>query len=344
MGVFLMKIMVGYGTRPEVIKLAPVIRELQKHNVTVHTVFTGQHEDLIKDVYELVPPPDYALFCGGRSLTEMLNGIMKLAVKTYDCMIVQGDTVSAFALALSAFYQKTPVAHVEAGLRTWSLNSPWPEEGHRQMVDAISDYLYCPSMLAARNVDHGNVKPVIVGQTALDMIRITQGDQRQVGHDNTVLVTVHRREAFGKPIEQIFKTINNIAMFHEELEFIWPMHPNPEVQKHKHLLKAKNIREKGPLPYREMVMEMDRCKFAMTDSGGLQEELPYLGKRVVVLRPNTERYEAMIDGSCEIAGYTDAGIWSAFNEVNAHPVFDGECPYGDGHAAEHIVNHLLENL
>jgi len=341
-----MKIAVGYGTRPEVIKLAPVILELKDRGIDVTTIATGQHTDLLNDLFELVPPPDYQYHIGGQPLREMVEFLLDVGLKSYDCIIIQGDTVSAFALALTAFYQQVPIAHIEAGLRTWDLSSPWPEEGHRQMIDCISDYLYCPSFMSTRNIDgRCKAKPIVVGQTALDMIRITKGKMPNSStSSNMVLVTVHRRESFGKPIEQIFKAINNIAISNKDIEFIWPMHPNPEVQRCRNLITAENIEICLPLSYPAMVKAMCKCKFAMTDSGGLQEELPYLGKRVVVLRPNTERMEAVIDGSCVIAGYEESGIKDAFKEVNAYSVFDGDSPYGNGHAAEHIINHLLEAL
>jgi UDP-N-acetylglucosamine 2-epimerase (non-hydrolysing) len=263
-----------------------------------------------------------------------------------ECIIVQGDTTSAFAVALAAFYAHRRIAHIEAGLRSGDLRAPWPEEGHRRMIDEISDYLYCPSMKSSMMASSGYLKNqqiVTVGNTALDMIRIyLETHKPDIKPENQVLVTVHRREAINGSISEIFSAINEIALQMRYTTFLWPMHPNPGVQLHRELLTAENIKVVKPMKYGAMIEAILKSSFVMTDSGGLQEEAPYLGRRVVVLRDTTERQEAVANGSCVLGGTNRESILKAFEEVKGSCLYNGESPYGDGHAAKHIVNHLME--
>lgn len=339
-----MRFLVAFGTRPEVIKLAPVIHELKRRGSDFITFCTGQHVELLNDVRELIPPVDVEISLRGSPKEQIREILERIDDVRADCVIVQGDTTSAFGVALAAFYAGKKIAHVEAGLRSGDLRRPWPEEGHRRMIDEISDYLYCPTLGACRNVAEGEGRKIVsVGNTALDMARIyVESHKLSRKIEDQVLVTVHRREGMAEHGDEIFSTINEIAAREKHIRFIWPMHPSLAVQRHRALLTAANISVVSPMRYGETIECLLKCRFVMSDSGGLQEEAPYFGKRVVVLRDRTERVEAVANGSCVLAGTSRKPILRAFKEVSKSPYFFEESPYGDGHAAEHIVNHLLE--
>lgn len=342
-----MRFLVGFGTRPEVIKLAPVILELKKRGESVDLLSTGQHTDLLQDVKELIPPIDLTLECGKLDMQDQLRRIIGFSMEGYECAIVQGDTTSALGIALSAFYQKVPLAHVEAGLRSYNKWGPWPEECHRIMIDSVADYLYYPTFkdkyVAGKEFE--NRLYSIVGNTCIDMLRLYNNAHGiKVTDEGTVLVTIHRREVAGERMRTIFQAINDLAEAYPELTFNWPLHPNPAVQSCRPLLTAGNINVWPPLSYGSMVREMARCKLIVTDSGGLQEEGPYLGKRVVVLRDETERMEGVVCGACVLGGTQRERITRAFHAALMAGPFVGVQPYGNGHAAEKIVNHLLGNL
>ena len=336
------KILLSYGTRPEIIKLSPVIRELIKVGLPFKTVFTGQHKELYDDVKDLVPEPDFhlAIMKENQTLTDILSSISLrfceiLRSENPDLLIVQGDTSTVAVSALIAFYEKVPVGHVEAGLRTYDLTSPFPEEGNRQLVSRIASYNWAPTEWAADNLKNemvGNV--TVTGNTVIDACK---NFNYPISYENKVLITLHRRENFGKTMEKIFNEIEQLAIEHPNLEFIFPMHPNPNIQKLKPLLQHVKIID--PLGYAEMMMLLSRVKFVISDSGGIQEECATFGKKVLVCRDTTERPEGIDAGFAKLV-HTD--IINNFQWANNHFQWSGDNPYGNGNASQKIIDSILK--
>ena len=275
-------IFLAYGTRPEIIKLSPVIRELENRNISYKTVFTGQHRELYEDVKDLVPPPDFSLniMKENQSLSDIVSRTSSefsklLTSETPDLLIVQGDTSTVVVCSLIAFYQKIPVGHVEAGLRTYDLSSPYPEEGNRQIVSRIAAYNWAPTKLAKKQLNEEKVQNIILtGNTIVDACT---NFNYSISYNNQILITLHRRENFGEKMEKIFKEIEILAIKHPELEFIFPIHPNPNVQNLKPILKHVNVI--NPLNYSEMMKLLSNVKFVISDSGGIQEECASFKKK-----------------------------------------------------------------
>ena len=335
------KILLSYGTRPEIIKLSPVIRELRKVGIPFKTVFTGQHKELYDDVKDLVPEPDshLAIMKENQTLTDILSSISLrfgeiLRSENPDLLIVQGDTSTVAVSALIAFYEKVPVGHVEAGLRTYDLTSPFPEEGNRQMVSRIASYNWAPTELAAKQLKKENVGNITVtGNTVIDACKKFN---YPISYENKVLITLHRRENFGDPMEKIFSEIDLLAKEYSHLEFIFPMHPNPNVQKLRPILKNVNIID--PLGYSEMMQLLSKVKFVISDSGGVQEECAAFRKKVLVCRNTTERPEGLDAGFAKLV---HTNIIEHFNWANKSPKWSGENPYGNGNASKIIIDSLF---
>ena len=333
-------ILISYGTRPEIIKLSPIIRELIERKIPFKTVFTGQHRELYDDVKELVPKPDHnlAIMKENQSLSSIMSGISSkfgeiLRIESPDLLMVQGDTTTVAISALIAFYEKIQVGHVEAGLRTYDLTSPFPEEGNRQLVSRLAKYNWAPTELAAEQLQKENVDNIIVtGNTVID---VCNNFNYPVSYDDKILITLHRRENFGEPMEKIFDEIETLAMEHHELEFILPMHPNPNVQKLKPILKHVNVID--PLGYSEMMELLSKVKFVISDSGGIQEECAAFKKKVLVCRNTTERPEGVDAGFAKLV-HTD--IINNFSWANDAPECSSENPYGDGTASQKIIDSL----
>ena len=335
------KILLSYGTRPEIIKLSPVIRELRKVGIPFKTVFTGQHKELYDDVKDLVPEPDFqlAIMKENQTLTDILSSISLrfgeiLRSENPDLLIVQGDTSTVAVSALIAFYEKVPVGHVEAGLRTYDLTSPFPEEGNRQLVSRIASYNWAPTEWAADNLRNemvGNV--TVTGNTVIDACK---NFNYPISYENKVLITLHRRENFGDPMEKIFSEIDLLAKEYSHLEFIFPMHPNPNVQKLRPILKNVNIID--PLGYSEMMQLLSKVKFVISDSGGVQEECAAFRKKVLVCRNTTERPEGLDAGFAKLV---HTNIIEHFNWANKSPKWSGENPYGNGNASKIIIDSLF---
>ena len=335
-------ILISYGTRPEIIKLSPIIRELDKRGISFKTVFTGQHRELYDDVKDLVPEPDFHLdiMKENQTLTDILSSISLrfgeiLRSENPDLLIVQGDTSTVAISALIAFYEKVPVGHVEAGLRTYDLTSPFPEEGNRQMVSRIASYNWAPTELAAKQLKKENVGNITVtGNTVIDACK---NFNYPISYENKVLITLHRRENFGSPMEKIFSEIDLLAKEYSHLEFIFPMHPNPNVQKLRPILKNVNIID--PLGYSEMMQLLSKVKFVISDSGGVQEECAAFGKKVLVCRNTTERPEGLDAGFAKLV---HTNIVEHFNWANKSPKWSGANPYGDGKASQKIIETILK--
>jgi len=357
-------IAVVLGTRPEAIKLAPVIRELKRDRSRwrVKVVATAQHRELLDGVLALfeidsdidldIMRPDQDLF----SLTEKaLHGLGEaFAALKPDLVLVQGDTTSVFAGALAAFYGQIPVGHVEAGLRTELRYSPFPEEINRRLAGVLSDLHFAPTRRASWNLRHEGYDEsaiTVTGNTVIDalMAMAGRGDSPlpegvDTGKD-LVLVTAHRRESFGAPMERAFGALARLADLHPECQIVYPVHPNPRVRRaaDENLGASRNILLLEPMDYAPFVSLMKRAKLILTDSGGIQEEAPSLGVPVLVLRSVTERPEALHAGTVKLVGTDPETIVAEADRLLTDPDYHRQMasavnPYGDGRASERIVS------
>ena len=334
------KIAVCFGTRPEIIKLSPVIKELKLRGVPFFTVFTGQHKDLFDDVKDLVPDPDYVLNVMRDNqpcditFSLTMQGLSDVWRKEQtDLVIIQGDTLTVAACALSAFYNRIKIGHVEAGLRTYDLQSPFPEEAHRQIVSRIADFNWAPTQKAVEQLKAENIKNVLLtGNTVIDLCHSFSSNLK---YGKQVLITLHRRENFGKKMRDMFLQLENLAKTHPELKFIFPMHPNPNVQQFKGLFSKVKVTE--PLPYFKMLKLLAETKFVISDSGGIQEECAAFNKKILVCRDTTERPEGVDAGFAKLIG---SCISKNFDWANTDPAWSGVNPYGDGMASKRIIDSI----
>jgi len=317
-------LLVCYGTRPEWIKVKPIIDAIE-----CKTLFTGQHKHLISH------EADISLKIESES-TNRLNSIFSSVMKQegifseIDQVLVQGDTASAAAIALSAFHQKIKIIHLEAGLRTHNLENPYPEEAYRQIISRVANIHLCPTKYNKQCLEDEKVSGEIhvVGNTVLDNLV-----DLPISYNQEILVTMHRRENHPL-IKEWFKEISKLAIDNPDLVFTLPIHPNPNVQKHKKLLK--NVNVVNPIPYEEMKRRVASCRFLISDSGGLQEEASFLKKKIIVCRKTTERIESIGESSfiCENPNKLE----DLFNTIKKQYIIkDGyRCPYGDGKATQKI--------
>jgi len=323
-----------FGTRPEWLKIKPIISILDKSEYEL--LFTGQHPDLLNDI-----DVDYKI--------NMTNSNNRLDQIISDCLLqfpscnsksvlVQGDTASAFACAVAAFNRGLKIYYLEAGLRSYNLQHPYPEEAYRQMIARISDVNFSPTELSKNNLEKElvNGKTYVTGNTVLDNL-VDYKDWTD--YTNKVLVTLHRRENHHW-MDEWFTELESIATNHKELEFILPIHPNPNVQKHKHLLK--NVKIVDPLSHDNLLRLLVKCKLVITDSGGLQEEGSFFNKKVIVCRETTERPEAIYTGHLHICK-NPYELHDIFENVNKNHYICNECPYGDGYSSKRIVELINEH-
>ena len=314
---------------------------MDKRDIPFKTIFTGQHRELYKDVKDLVPTPDYHLSImeKNQTLTDILSKISLtfgeiLNKESPDLLIVQGDTSTVAVTSLIAFYEKIPVGHVEAGLRTYNLGSPFPEEGNRQIVSRFAQYNWAPTEWAANNLKNEMVGNIFVtGNTVIDSCL---NFNFPITYNNKILVTLHRRENFGAKMTKLFTELECLAKKHPKLEFIFPMHPNPNVQKLRPILKNVNII--NPLGYSDMMELLSQVKFVISDSGGIQEECAAFGKKVLVCRDTTERPEGIEAGFAKLI---DTNIIQNFEWANKNPKWKGKNPYGIGNASKVIIDSIL---
>lgn len=364
-----LRIMSVFGTRPEAIKMAPLVKELaSRQGIDSICCVTAQHREMLDsvlEVFDLKPDWDLDIMTPRQTLSTItskcLTG-MDEAIDTLkpDMILVHGDTSTTFAGALSAFYHKVPVGHVEAGLRTYDKYSPYPEEMNRKLVTAIADLYFCPTENNRENLRREGVEKgvFVTGNTVIDALKTTVRKDycftteilNQLPYDSKkiLLVTCHRRENYGQPMEDIMSALAEIARTHDDVELVYPVHLSPVVQEcaRRHLEGIPNVHLIAPLAADEMHNLMARCYLVLTDSGGLQEEAPALGKPVLVLRRETERPEAVAAGTVKLAGVdrqtiinmahtliTDSEAYAAM----AHAVN----PYGDGEACRRIADAIL---
>lgn len=380
------KIMLVFGTRPEAIKMAPLVKEFQKYPEDFRTIVcvTGQHREMLDqvlEIFEIKPDYDLNIMKQGQDLydvtAKVLLGMRDILKEEHpDVVLVHGDTTTSTAAALAAFYQQIPVGHVEAGLRTHNIYSPWPEEMNRQLTGRIAEYDFAPTPLSRRNLEQEGVRPEkisVTGNTVIDALYMVvdkikndaalrarlEDELRSAGYDvarlgagrRLVLITGHRRENFGEGFISMCRAIKTLTEKYPDTDFVYPMHLNPNVRRPIHEVFGDNPTGLGnmffiePLEYLSFVFLMERSFIVLTDSGGIQEEAPGLGKPVLVMRDTTERPEAVDAGTVKLVG-TDYGRIvgetsrllddSAAYNAMSHAVN----PYGDGLACKRIVGAL----
>lgn len=358
------KVMVVFGTRPEAIKMAPLVKELQSRpaQFDTTTVVTAQHRQMLDQVlatFELTPDYDLDIMGKNQTLTDITVKILSrldALVKDVqpDIMLVHGDTTTTFAAGLAAFYNQVRIGHVEAGLRTWDKYSPFPEEMNRQMTDALSDLYFAPTAESKANLlkeNHPAEAVFVTGNTAIDALKLTvrEGyqhpvlDQIDPAH-RLILVTMHRRENQGQPMRRVFETLRQLVAAHEDVEVVYPVHLSPAVQEAAQdiLSGQERIHLIEPLDVLDFHNVAARSYFIMSDSGGVQEEAPSLGKPVLVLRDRTERPEGVAAGTLKLVGTDSQAIAEAMealltDESLYQTMAQASNPYGDGRASERIA-------
>ena len=364
-----MKIGIIFGTRPEAIKVAPVYHELKDNGINVKAVVTGQHKEMlyqVLDLFEIKPDYDLKIMKQGQGLSELTGRLMLeldeiMKKEKFDYVLVQGDTTSALTGALSAFYNQIPVGNIEAGLRTGNIYSPFPEEANRKLVGTITDIHFAPTDINVENLlreGYSKEKILKVGNTVIDALYWVKKNKQKnleeikgkygIENKKYILLTMHRRENWGKPMEETLKAVRDYLEKHEDLYLVFPMHLNPLVREvaHKMLDTFERKILIDPLEYLEFIAIMDGAHYIMTDSGGVQEEVPSLGKPTLVLRDTTERPEAIKAGTAKLVG-------TKYNEVLKYmELLEGKLynkmskannPYGDGKTSQRIRNYLKNN-
>jgi len=352
-----MKIICVLGTRPEVIKLAPVIKTLKKE-YDVLVISTGQHREILDQtlrMFNISSDIDLKIMTQNQSITSIIsNSIEKLSdifvKEKADLVIGQGDTSTALSAAMASYFNKIPFGHVEAGLRSFNYENPWPEEMNRVLISKLTTFHFCPTESSKKNleVEGFNENIFVTGNTVIDSLLSTISDKKE-SNLKTILCTIHRRENFGTPLDNILDALLEIVSTHKEIEIKLPVHPNPNV---KNKVYSKLIHERikliDPLDYKSFCEEMNNSYIILTDSGGVQEEAPALGKPVLVLREFTERPEAVELGVVKLVGSNKEKIVSEVSDLLTSPekyssMSKGVSPYGDGNASGRILN-IIKNI
>lgn len=362
------RIVVVFGTRPEAIKMCPLVNELKAHPKDFDTVVcvTGQHREMLDqvlEVFQIVPEYDLSIMKPGQTLFDVTSDVLLkikavLEIEKPDVVLVHGDTTTSFAAALAAFYLQIPIGHVEAGLRTHNMYSPWPEEFNRQAVDLITQYYFAPTEKSKQNLTNEG-KPeeriFVTGNTGIDALKTTV--QEDYTHpelewakdSRLILITAHRRENLGEPMHHMFRAIRRVMEEHPDTKAIYPIHMNPKVRKaaHEELDGFERLHIIDPLEVLDFHNFMARSYLILTDSGGIQEEAPSLGKPVLVMRDTTERPEGVEARTLKLVGTDEETIYQAFtslldNEQEYKSMSYASNPYGDGCASSYIAQFLYE--
>lgn len=361
-----MKTAVVFGTRPEAIKMAPIVKELERRRMSNVVIVTAQHREMLDQelgVFDITPHYDLDLMRHDQDLFyltgSVLNEIKKVLIKEKpDILLAQGDTTTTFAASLAAFYLKIPVGHVEAGLRTWNRMNPYPEEINRQMTTRLAQFHFAPTKWAKDNLLKEGISGrniYITGNTVIDALlmivdknfRFTDKPLSDIDFSRrkVIMLTAHRRENFGKPMEQIFLACRYLVEHFPDIELVYPVHPNPNVRR-----SANNILNSvprthliDPMEYKAFIHLMNKSYLILTDSGGVQEEAPTLGKPVLVLRTTTERPEAIEAGTAKLVGTDKKAIIREARKLLTDPEVYKDMstranPYGDGKSARRIVD------
>ena len=359
------KVMTVFGTRPEAIKMAPLVLELQKQSQRFETITTvsAQHREMLDqvlDIFHIKPDYDLNIMHARQTLTDITSNVLINLDKILkeakpDIVLVHGDTTTTFAASVAAFYNQIPIGHVEAGLRTWEKYSPYPEEMNRQMTDAMTDLYFAPTNQSKANLlkeNHKEDNIYITGNTAIDALKQTVDKEYhhdildKVSPDNKlILLTMHRRENQGEPMRRVFKVIREVVESREDVEVIYPVHLSPAVQEAaKEILgNTERIHLISPLDVVDFHNLAARSYFIMTDSGGVQEEAPSLGKPVLVLRDTTERPEGVEVGTLKLVGTESEKVKEEMeelldNDAEYQRMAQAKNPYGDGKASERILD------
>lgn len=379
-------VMLVFGTRPEAIKMCPLIKEFQKYPDDFKTIIcvTGQHREMLDQVlkiFDITPDYDLNIMKQGQDLYDVTSKVMLglrdiLKSVKPEVVFVHGDTTTSTATAIATFYQQIPVAHIEAGLRTYNIYSPWPEEINRQLTSRIATYNFAPTLLSKSNLLKENIREesiAVTGNTVIDALYMIVNKIKsnadlakeleyklfEAGYDinrlangkKLVLITGHRRENFGDGFISMCTAIKDLTIKYPDVDFVYPMHLNPNVRKPIHEVFGENLEGLGnmffiePLEYLNFVYLMEKCTIILTDSGGIQEEAPSLGKPVLVMRDTTERPEALEAGTVKLVGVSYEKITTEVSKLlDNQSYYDGMSqainPYGDGLACERVVNIL----
>lgn len=361
------KVMLVFGTRPEAIKMCPLVNELKKRkSIETLVCVTGQHRQMLDQVLEafsVVPDYDLSIMKQKQTLfditTNILNRIKDVLEEVKpDVVLVHGDTSTTFVAALACFYLQIPVGHVEAGLRTYNIYSPYPEEFNRQAVGIISQFNFAPTELSKQNLLHEGKRPetiYVTGNTAIDALKTTvrqdymHSQLEWVANSRLILITAHRRENLGKPMKNMFRAIRRVMDEHSDVKAIYPIHMNPVVRQTANEILGNDDRIHiiEPLEVLDFHNFMSRSHLILTDSGGIQEEAPSLGKPVLVMRDTTERPEGIAAGTLRVVGTEEENIYRNFkllleDEKEYAKMSNASNPYGDGLACKRIAD-ILEN-
>jgi UDP-N-acetylglucosamine 2-epimerase (non-hydrolysing) len=359
-----LKVAVVFGTRPDAVKMAPVVHALALDaRFECVPIATGQHRELADEVlalFGIVPEHDLEVMTEGQSLTEVTTRVLErlsplLEDERPDVVLVHGDTATSTAAALASYYKKIPVGHVEAGLRTDTIYEPFPEEMNRRMTGVIATHHFAPTPTARQNLLREGKDPrsiVVTGNTVIDAFlwvheRITPDDTPAIATKRLIFVEAHRRENLGEPFEAVCRALRSVVRAHPDVSLLWPVHPNPSVVEvvRRNLEGEARVYLVSPMSYRKLVGAIGRCTLVATDSGGLQEEAPCLGKPVLVLRRVTERPEGVTAGTLRLVGTDETTIVAAHNELldddaAYQRMAHAANPYGDGQAARRIAEAL----
>lgn len=365
----MLKIMLVFGTRPEAIKMAPLFKEIEsRKNIESFICVTAQHREMLDQVlkiFNIKPKYDLNIMHSGQTLSsitsKILDGIDKvIRIEKPDIILVHGDTTTAYVSALAAFYNQVKIGHVEAGLRTYNKYSPFPEELNRQMIDRLSDYYFAPTKEAALNLLDEGIKEksiFITGNTAIDALKTTVNTKfnhslfEWIGNSKLILLTAHRRENLGDPLKNIFKAVNKILDDTDDVKIIYPIHLNPMIKNiaNDYLKDSEKIKIIPPLDVLDFHNFMNKSYLILTDSGGIQEEAPALGKPVLVLRDTTERPEGIEAGTLKLIGTNAESIYKStmsllYNKNEYEKMANAINPYGDGTSSKQITDALIREL
>ena len=363
----MIKVMTIFGTRPEAIKMAPLVKELEGRNEIESIVcVTAQHREMLDQVltvFNIKPNYDLNIMKQGQTLSEItsrvLQGLEEVIKKEKpNIILVHGDTTTTFAGSLAAFYNQVDIGHVEAGLRTWNKYSPFPEEMNRQMVDRMTDMYFAPTEVSRKNLLQENIpeeKIYVTGNTAIDALKTTVKEDYNneilnwVGKDKLILLTAHRRENLGEPMKHIFRAVKRIVEEYPDVKVVYPIHLNPKVREiANEIFKGiDKVRLIEPLEVIDFHNFQNKSYIILTDSGGIQEEAPSLGKPVLVLRDTTERPEGIEAGTLKLAGTDEENIYKLTKELledeeKYNLMSRASNPYGDGNASKRIADAIIK--
>lgn len=363
------KVMTIFGTRPEAIKMAPLVKELKsREEIECIVCVTAQHRQMLDQVlnaFNIVPDYDLNIMKQGQTLSEIttraINGLEEVIKESKpNIILVHGDTSTTFAGALAAFYNQVPIGHVEAGLRTWNKYSPYPEEMNRQMVGVLADMHFSPTQNSANNLINEGKNPeniYITGNTAIDALSTTVTDNyfneifTWIGNDKLILLTAHRRENLGEPMYHIFRAIKRITDEFNDVKVVYPIHLNPVIRNiaNEVLGNDEKVKIIEPLEVIDFHNFINKSYIILTDSGGIQEEAPSLGKPVLVLRDTTERPEGIDAGTLKLVGTDEETIYLSTKELLSNnelynKMSKASNPYGDGHASKRITDEIIKKF